>query len=103
MDMYAETPERIKYPGRTIGTMGMPAPKRASEYEVVIEQDEDGIYIGHVPQLPGCHTQGDSLEELMENVSEAIALYLEHAEGRIDNPLRFVGVRKVRAPEKAGA
>ncbi|MBN2122491.1 type II toxin-antitoxin system HicB family antitoxin [Candidatus Micrarchaeota archaeon] len=81
----------------------MPQAKRTSEYDVVIEQDEDGIYIAHVPELPGCHTQGDSLEEVMENVSEAIALYLEHAKGRIENPLKFVGVRRVRSPEKAGA
>jgi predicted RNase H-like HicB family nuclease len=101
--MHGEIPERIKYPGCTIGIMGMPAPKRTSEYDVVIEQDEDGVYIAHVPELPGCHTQGDSLEEVMENASEAIALYLEHAKGRIENPLKFVGVKRVRASEKAGA
>lgn len=42
------------------------------EFAVIIEQDEDGTYIASVPELPGCHTQGDTLKELYENVKEAI-------------------------------
>jgi predicted RNase H-like HicB family nuclease len=51
------------------------------EFSVVIERDEEGYYVAAVPALPGCHTQARSLDELMERVSEAIALYLE-PEGR---------------------
>ena len=47
------------------------------EFSVVIERDEEGYYVASVPALPGCHTQARSLDELMERVSEAIALYLE--------------------------
>ncbi|MGB9929418.1 MAG: type II toxin-antitoxin system HicB family antitoxin [Methanosarcina sp.] len=47
------------------------------EFTVIIEQDEDGTYIASVPELPGCHTQGDTLEELNENIKEAIELHLE--------------------------
>jgi len=47
------------------------------EFDVVILEDETGGYIALVPSLPGCHTQGDTLEELMKNVKEAIQLYLE--------------------------
>lgn len=47
------------------------------EFDVVILEDETGGYIALVPALPGCHTQGDTLEELMENVKEAIDLYVE--------------------------
>jgi len=47
------------------------------EFSVVIERDEDGYYVGSVPELKGCHTQAKSLDELMERVKEAILLCLE--------------------------
>jgi len=47
------------------------------EVDVVIIEDETGGYIAFVPALPGCHTQGDTLNELMTNVKEAVELYLE--------------------------
>lgn len=47
------------------------------EFSVVIEKDEDGYYVGSVPELRGCHTQAKSLDELMERVEEAILLCLE--------------------------
>jgi predicted RNase H-like HicB family nuclease len=54
------------------------------EFNVVIERDEDGYYVGSVPSLPGCHTQAKSLDELVERVREAIALCLE-VEADADN------------------
>lgn len=42
----------------------------------MIEKDEHGYY-AFSPELPGCHSQGDSLEEAMANIKEAIELYLE--------------------------
>ena len=42
---------------------------------VVIEKDKNGYY-AYCPQLKGCHTQGDTLEEVMSNIKEAIELYL---------------------------
>ena len=42
----------------------------------VIEKDEHGYY-AYCPELPGCHSQGDSLEGAMANIREAIELYLE--------------------------
>ena len=47
------------------------------EFNVVIERDTEGYYVGTVPALPGCHTQAKSLDQLMERVTEAIELYLE--------------------------
>jgi len=47
------------------------------EFDVVIVEDEAGGCVAFVPALPGCHTQGDTLEELVGNVKEAIELYLE--------------------------
>ncbi|EPR39808.1 putative protein family UPF0150 [Desulfovibrio sp. X2] len=46
-------------------------------FRVIIEQDEDGLFIGSVPELPGCHAQGTTREELLANVREAAALCLE--------------------------
>ncbi|HZX34622.1 MAG TPA: type II toxin-antitoxin system HicB family antitoxin [archaeon] len=46
-------------------------------FKVVIEKDEDGIYVASVPELPGCHTQGDTLKEINSNIKEAIQAYLE--------------------------
>jgi len=43
---------------------------------VIIEKDEYGYY-AYCPELEGCQTQGDSLEEVLNNIKEAIRLYLE--------------------------
>lgn len=53
-------------------------------YRVLIEQDEDGVFVAHVPSLPGCVTQGATREEALSNVREAIALYLESLEAHGD-------------------
>jgi len=43
---------------------------------IVIEKDDSGYY-AYCPELEGCHTQGDTIEEAMDNIKEAIELYLE--------------------------
>ena len=64
------------------------------EFYVVIERDEDGVFIGEVPQLRGCYTQGKTLDELMKNIHEVIHLCLEdHPE--IEDLPEFLGVQKV--------
>ena len=66
------------------------------EFTIVIEQDEDDIYIASVPELEGCHTQAKTLDELKERVKEAIELYLEVESELINEvPLEFVGIQKV--------
>ncbi|MDY0245574.1 type II toxin-antitoxin system HicB family antitoxin [Methanosarcina mazei] len=63
------------------------------EFTVVIEQDEDGIYIASVPELPGCHTQAETLDELNRRIKEAIELYFEvENEGGEKEHLDFVGI-----------
>jgi len=62
-------------------------------FTVVIEKGEDGYYIADVPELPGCHTQAKTLDELMKRVKEAIELNLEaDTERRRSN---FVGIQRV--------
>lgn len=68
-------------------------PSMSERFDVVIEKDEDGLYVGRVPELPGCVSQGKTVEELLEHIKEAIALYLE-----VDDPpirSRFIGVKQV--------
>jgi len=43
---------------------------------VIIEKDEFGYY-AYCPELKGCHTQGDTLDEVLKNIKEAVELYLE--------------------------
>jgi predicted RNase H-like HicB family nuclease len=66
----------------------------AQQFNVVIEQDEDGFFVASVPSLPGCHTQAKSLDVLMERVREAIELYIE-VEGLPASALGFVGIQQV--------
>lgn len=47
------------------------------QYSVVVHEAEEGGFWVEVPALPGCYSQGESLEETLENVREAISLYLE--------------------------
>jgi len=47
------------------------------EFTVMFEKDPDGGYMAMAPTLPGCHSQGETLEEAQRNISEAIELYIE--------------------------
>ena len=47
------------------------------DYDVIIEKDSDGFCIATVPEIPGCHTQAKSLDELMSRTKEVIELCLE--------------------------
>ena len=50
---------------------------RELQFKVLIEQDEKGWYVASVPELPGCYTQGRTLEQVRERIREAIELVLE--------------------------
>jgi len=45
--------------------------------QVLLYQDEDGFWVVEVPSLPGCNTQGRTRPEALENIKEAIELYIE--------------------------
>jgi predicted RNase H-like HicB family nuclease len=63
------------------------------EFYVVIERDEDGMYIGEVPQLKACYSQGETIDELMKNIKEVIEMCLEELEEELT--IEFIGVQKV--------
>jgi antitoxin HicB len=50
------------------------------EYRILVEPDEDGVFVAEVPSLPGCVSQGRTRAEALANVREAIAAYLESLE-----------------------
>ncbi|KKS43096.1 MAG: hypothetical protein UV05_C0033G0008 [candidate division CPR1 bacterium GW2011_GWA2_42_17] len=75
------------------------------QFKVLLEQDEDGLYVASAPELPGCHTQGKTLKEVRTRIKEAIELVLE-AEQRIETKTkktitsypRFLGIENIAIP-----
>ena len=62
------------------------------EFNVVIEKDEDGYFVGSVPTLRGCHTQAKSLDLLMQRMKEAIELCLDVEQPA---PNEFIGIQRI--------
>jgi predicted RNase H-like HicB family nuclease len=52
------------------------------KYKVVLEPQEEGGYTVYVPSLPGCVSQGETTEEAMTNIREAIEVYLDSLKAR---------------------
>jgi predicted RNase H-like HicB family nuclease len=70
------------------------------DFDVVLLEDESGGYVAIVPALPGCHTQGDTLTEVLDNIKEAIDLYWETLTPKERKELlkeKVVGIQKVKA------
>jgi len=59
----------------------------SKKLNIIFEKDEDGYFV-YCPELEGCHSQGDTFEEAMENIKEAIELYLETLSENERNSLR---------------
>lgn len=56
------------------------------KYRVVIQQDEDGVFVAEVPGLPGCISQGQTRSEALLNVQEALEAYIESLQAH-DEPV----------------
>ena len=70
-------------------------------FPVIVEVDEDGYYIVSCPLFKGCHSYGETMEEAMDNIREAIELCLEEEgiEG-VDRAIKFIGYREVEIDVK---
>ena len=68
--------------------------KKRYEFPVIIERDEDGLYVGSVPELPGCHTQAKTMDKLLERTKEAIKAYLK-TEKDTGLSEQFIGVQQI--------
>jgi len=64
------------------------------DFNVIIKRDEDGYFVGTVPELRGCHSQAKSLDVLMKRMREVIELCLE-VEGNSETSGEFVGVQRI--------
>jgi predicted RNase H-like HicB family nuclease len=63
-------------------------------FTAVIERDhETGLFVGYVPGFPGAHSQGETLDELNENLREVIAMLLEDGEPKLE--AEFLGTQNV--------
>ncbi|MEW6622648.1 MAG: type II toxin-antitoxin system HicB family antitoxin [Bacillota bacterium] len=63
-------------------------------FTILIEKDEDDVYVASVPALKGCYTQAKSVEELLPRIKEAIELCVEvESEEVIQN--KFIGVQQL--------
>ncbi|MCX6742353.1 MAG: type II toxin-antitoxin system HicB family antitoxin [Candidatus Pacearchaeota archaeon] len=60
-----------------------------TNFNMLIEKDEDGYFVSEVIELPGCHTQAKSMDELIKRTKEAILLYLKCKKG-IDVKEKFL-------------
>ncbi len=65
------------------------------KYTILIEKDEEGWLVSEVIELPGCHTQAKSMDELVERTKEAILAYLEDDDYSPEIVQEFVGVQTV--------
>jgi predicted RNase H-like HicB family nuclease len=72
--------------------------KKIYNFSVIIEKDENGYFIGIVPDLRGCHTQAKTLPELYNRLKEAVSLCLEVEEGLFKKEIKqnqFIGVQQL--------
>ena len=65
------------------------------EFYVLIEKDEDGLFVGEVPQLRACYSQGRTVDELIKNIKEVVELCLEEQLDSEERLPEFIGVQKV--------
>lgn len=64
------------------------------EYNIIIEKDTEGYYVGYVPELRGCHSQAKSIDELLKRMEEVIELCVE-VQGNVNKKTNFVGIQKL--------
>ena len=76
-------------------------------YRVIIEQDEDGVFVASVPALQGCYTEADTFEEAITNVKDVIKLHIEGRKEKgvlpDDSKTEFVGVKSISISYGASA
>ena len=65
-----------------------------ANFNMLIEKDEDGYFVSEVVELPGCHTQAKSMDELIKRTREAILLYLK-CKKEIDVKEKFLGLQQI--------
>lgn len=66
-------------------------------YRIIVEQDEDGMFVASVPALQGCYTEGDTFEEAIKNAEDVIKLHVASRKKRgeiiDDSDTEFIGIK----------
>ncbi len=70
--------------------------RKIKHYPVLIEQDEDNLFIVSCPSFKGCHSYGETIDEAMDNIREVIELCLEEEQGNYQKTNRFIGFREMQ-------
>ncbi len=65
------------------------------QFIVYIEQDENGIFIGSVPAVLGCHAQGKTQEEMLGNLREVLGLCLRNMDTEDLGNTKFIGIQNL--------
>jgi len=67
---------------------------------ILVEQDEDNIYIVSCPVFSGCHSYGNTIDEALANIQEVIDIFVEEEKEKIKEINRFVGFREIQVSLK---
>lgn len=71
-------------------------------YRVIVEQDEDDVYVASVPSVQGCYTEGNTYEEAVKNIEDALKLHLKAKESKSktfdDTSTEFIGIKNITIP-----
>lgn len=71
-------------------------------YRVIVEQDEDGIFVATVPSVQGCYTEADTYEESIDNIKDALKLHIKTKSSKSatndDTHTEFVGIKNISIP-----
>lgn len=78
-----------------INYQNQPDKQMVKEFNIIIEQGEDGYLIAEVIGLPGCHTQAKTQDELIKRTKEAIRLYLKCQKEPFEISEKFIGIQKL--------
>lgn len=70
---------------------------------ILVEQDEDNVYIVSCPVFKGCHSYGKTIDEALVNIKEVIDICMDEEKEKVSEINRFVGFREMQVTIKAAA
>lgn len=70
---------------------------------ILVEQDEDNVYIVSCPVFKGCHSYGKTIDEALANIKEVIDICMDEEKEKVSEINRFVGFREMQVTIKAAA
>lgn len=67
----------------------------STQFTVYIEQDEDGMFIGSVPMVPSCYAEGETQEQMLQNLSDVLKLCLRNIDTSVLQKTHFIGIKNL--------